>query len=207
MAARVLVWERKVLEFGELVGRVYNRSDLERRPRASPFFFFFHLIVHSNLTLFLTQENPIPKRPTLFTTLIPRSSILNRLPSPPKILPFLLLSLKFLEFYHSPTSPFQLLSSTGSSLDGSSKSTTQPILPPPPQPTPSEKGLALLKDKAWGECPLCGLPWRAPTVGGRTGGWVYCWECLSDEVGEKGSVDPVTGTGWVTQESFRRVLI
>ncbi|CED83442.1 Predicted E3 ubiquitin ligase involved in peroxisome organization [Phaffia rhodozyma] len=151
-------------------------------------------------------ESPIPKRPTIFTPFISRSSILNRIPSPPSALPFLLLSLKFLEFYHSPTSPFQLLSSTSSSLDPSSKKHT-PILPPPPRPMPSVEGARLLEGKKRGACPLCGLAWRAPTVAGRLGCWVYCWGCIWDEVGEKGKADPVSGEGWVTRETLRRVLI
>lgn len=153
--------------------------------------------------LCVPQPSPSPTPPTLLSQL---------LPSPPTILPFFLLSLKFLEFYHSPTSPFQLLSlaTPGSS---SSSSKAHPPLPPPPRATPTPAGQALLDKnvKEWGDCPACGVKWRGATVGG-SGGWVFCWACISavveeaEEAGAKVGRCPVSGIG-IRREELRRVLM
>lgn len=133
---------------------------------------------------------------------------MSRLPS---LLPLFLLSLKFLEFYHSPTSPFQLLSL--SSPGSSSSAKAHPPLPPPPRAVPTQTGQDLLDKnvKEWGDCPLCGEKWRGATVGG-SGGWVFCWACIEgvvsegEEAGGKGGQCPVSGVG-LRREELRRVLI
>lgn len=58
---------------------------------------------------------------------------------------------------------------------------------------------------------MCGEKWKGATVGG-SGGWVYCWSCISTEV-EKGEEEegerarcPVSGMG-LRRDELRRVLI
>jgi hypothetical protein len=165
---------------------------------------------------FVTAIYPTqPPPPLLKPHPLSPSGLYSSLPS---LLPTLLLSLKFLEFYNSPTSPFALLSPTPTSVS-SSNTSQKPLLPPPLLPYPFPGGQKLLDGKGqrrkWDDCPICGECWRgrSPCVNGRIGGMVYCWGCAwdwvgkqEDEKGEGKAVCPVTRRE-MKREELRKLLV
>ena len=108
---------------------------------------------------------------------------------------FALLTVKFLDWYHSPSNPLsQSAAAFSSSSSSSSPFSTRtrplaslPIPPPPPLPKQSEGGVHV--DCASSVCGLCGR--ERTNAAADCSGWLFCYPCLFAHVSEYG-VCPVT---------------